>query len=131
MVDRALVAAAALAAFTVTPAAAQQAPGTLILAAYSVNELPGDLRTGMLRRFEEAQRKGASVLVIEPIGRRVNLWWTEWADAFSRLGGREDDWRLDVPLPPRQRLLARAAGLAVEKLTARSLYLQGQPADSE
>lgn len=105
-------------------------PGTLILAAYSVNELPADARSEMLKGFEEAHRKGASVLVIEPIGRRVNLWWTEWANAFSRLGGRGDDWRLDVPLPPRQRLLAKAAGLAVQELTARSLYLRGEAADS-
>jgi hypothetical protein len=107
------------------------APGTLILAAYSVNELPGDVRSELLRRFEDAHRGGASLLVVEPIGRRVNAWWNDWATVFTGAGGREDDWRFDIPLPPRQRLLGKGAGLAVGELTARSLYLQGQPADSE
>lgn len=106
-------------------------PGTLILAAYAVNELPDDLRPGLLRRFLDARRGGSSLLVIEPIGRRVNVWWKEWAAVFADAGGREDDWRFDVPLPPRQRLLAKGAGLGAEELTARSLYLRGEPADSE
>jgi hypothetical protein len=106
-------------------------PGTLILAAYSVNELPDELRSDLLRRFQDAHRRGASVLVIEPIGRRVNLWWNDWAAAFKTSGGREDDWRFDVPLPPRQRQLAKGAGLDVQGLTARSLYLGEPPADSE
>lgn len=108
----------------------QASPRTLILAAYAVNELPDDLRPELLRRFQDAHRKGASVLVIEPIGRRVNLWWKDWADEFDRSGGREDDWRFTVPLPPRQRLLAKGAGLTVQELTARSLYLGETPADS-
>lgn len=107
------------------------AAGTLILAAYSVNELPDELRSTLLRRLLDAHHAGASLLVIEPIGRRVNAWWTHWADVVKKSGGREDDWRFDFPLPPRQRLLAKAAGLAVDKLTARSLYLEGRPADSE
>ena len=48
MVDRALVAAAALAAFTVPPAAAQQAPGTLI-AADPVNDTPGGMQAWKVR----------------------------------------------------------------------------------
>ncbi|HEY0876276.1 MAG TPA: class I SAM-dependent methyltransferase [Vicinamibacterales bacterium] len=107
------------------------ASGTLILAAYAVNELPDALRSGLLRRFQDAHRAGASVLVIEPIARRVNVWWKDWATTFTTAGGREDDWRFDTPLPPRQRLLAKAAGLAAGELMARSLYLPGPPADSE
>jgi hypothetical protein len=107
------------------------APGTLILAAYSVNELAGDLRSTLLKRLRDAHRAGASLLIVEPIARRVNAWWAEWADIFKASGGREDDWRVDIPLPPRQRLLAKGAGLDVSQLTARSLYLQGRPAEKE
>ena len=106
-------------------------PGTLILAAYSVNELSDGVRSELLGRFQDAHRKGASVLVIEPIGRRVNVWWNGWADAFATSGGREDEWRFNITLPPRQRMLAKAAGLSVQEQTARSLYLDGTAADSE
>jgi hypothetical protein len=94
-----------------------------------VNEFPDDVRSELLRRFQKAHRSGASVLVIEPIGRRVNVWWNGWASAFKDAGGREDDWRFDISLPPRQRQLAKGAGLSVQGLTARSLYLQAHPAD--
>jgi hypothetical protein len=63
------------------------------------------------------------VLVVEPIARRVNPWWPEWADSFRSAGGREDDWRLRPELPERLALLGRAAGLDVRELTGRSLVL--------
>jgi len=95
---------------------------TLVLAAYAVNELTAEIRRPLLLRLEDAGARGASVLVIEPIGRRVNRWWDEWAGAFLAAGGRQDDWRFRVALPARQRNLAKAAGLDVQELTARSLF---------
>jgi hypothetical protein len=103
-------------------------PGTFILAAYAVNELLDDDRASLLLRLMDAQRKGAAVLVVEPIGRRANRWWDGWADTFVGGGGREDVWRFGVPLPPRQRMLAKGAGLSVQELTARSLYVEGAAA---
>ena len=97
----------------------------LVLAAYSVNELPEDVRAALLRKLADAHRRGAAVLVIEPIGRRVNLWWSEWRTAVTAAGGREDEWRFRVPLPPRQRLLAKGAGLDVQELTAKTLFMPG------
>jgi hypothetical protein len=99
------------------------APGALVLAAYAVNEIPDESRDRLLPRVLDARTRGAAVLVIEPIGRRTNLWWGTWSAAFTAAGGRDDDWRFPVPLPPRQRALAKAAGLSVSELTARSLYL--------
>lgn len=98
------------------------AAGTGILAAYAVNELDEASRASLLGQLELARRAGARLLVIEPIARRTSPWWTEWADAFIRLGGRADEWRFDVPLPPTQQQLARAAGLNPRGLTARSLF---------
>ena len=106
-------------------------PRTLILAAYTVNELPDDLRASLFDRLEDAVRAGASVLVIEPIGRTVNVWWDAWADRFVDAGGREDVWRFATRLPAPTRALAKAAGLSVQELTARSLYLAGPPPHSE
>ena len=97
--------------------------GALVLAAYAVNELASDARDRLLETLRTAQASGASLLVVEPIARRVNLWWNGWADIFIAAGGRADDWRFRVTLPPRQRTLAKAAGLEVQELTARSLYV--------
>lgn len=96
---------------------------TLVLAAYTVNELSDDLRRETLQRLIDAHGFGASILVIEPIGRRANPWWAHWAAAFAAAGGREDEWRFRAPLPRFQRALAKGAGLDVQELTARSLYV--------
>lgn len=97
--------------------------GSLVLAAYAVNELPDELRQPLLAQLLEAHGRGAGVLVIEPIGRRVNVWWNDWTESVAAAGGRSDDWRFHDLLPPRQRALAKGAGLDVQLQTARSLYL--------
>jgi trans-aconitate methyltransferase len=95
--------------------------GDAILLAYAVNELPDDARALLLANLVIAHGNGASLLIIEPIARRVNRWRTDWRDAF--VAAREDEWRFRVSLPPRQRTLAKAAGLDPQELTARSLYV--------
>ena len=60
---------------------------------------------------------------MEPIARGAAPWWSEWARALEKAGGRADEWRLAAGLPERLRLLDRAAGLDHRQLTARSLYL--------
>lgn len=97
------------------------ARGTGILAAYAVNELDESSRTNLLQQLRAAHQAGSAVLVIEPISRRTSPWWREWEAAFAELGGRSDDWRFPLPLPPTQQQLARAAGLDPRELTARSL----------
>lgn len=99
------------------------APGLGVLAAYAVNELADGTRDDLLRRFLDAHRRGARVLVIEPIARRVARWWDVWQHAFAAAGGRADEWRFPARLPPRQLALAQAAGLDPRELTARSLFL--------
>jgi SAM-dependent methyltransferase len=98
-------------------------PGSLVLAGWAVNELPDPQQAELVERLLAAHAAGAAVLVVEPIGRRANPWWAEWAAAFGAAGGREDDWRIPNTLPARQRGLGEAAGLTVDELTARSLYL--------
>lgn len=98
--------------------------GTAILAAYAMNELPDPAREGMLTRLLGAATRGAAVLVIEPIARRMSPWWGDWSRAFLEAGGRADEWRFPSTLPERQRELARAAGLRPQELTARSLFVR-------
>jgi hypothetical protein len=97
--------------------------GTGIIAAYTVNELKPDARTLLLPQLIEAGRRGARMLIVEPIARRASPWWEEWQQAFEQAGGRADEWRFPAALPARQSQLARAAGLDPKELTARSLYL--------
>lgn len=98
------------------------APGLGILAAYTINELPADLRSAWLTKLLDARARGAAVLIIEPIARRMAPWWGEWEQRFLAAGGRSDEWRFDAPLPARQRELARSAGLSPRELRARSLF---------
>jgi hypothetical protein len=100
-------------------------PGDLLFAGWAVNELSDTVRATLFTRLLAAQARGSSVLVVEPIGRRRNQWWTSWSEAFAARGGRDDDWRFHDLLPPRQRALAKAAGLDVQVQTARSLLLPG------
>jgi hypothetical protein len=97
--------------------------GRAILAAYTVNELPAATRDGLLPRLIDAHRRGARILVVEPIARTMMQWWSRWEEAIRGAGGRSDEWRFATPLPERQRQLGRAAGLDPRELTARSLWL--------
>lgn len=97
--------------------------GLGILAAYAVNELSDDARQMVLPRLLDAGSQGAAVLIVEPIARRMAPWWSGWESAFTSAGGRSDEWRLPSTLPPRQRQLAKSAGLNPREMTARSLFL--------
>ena len=98
-------------------------PPAGILAAFTVNELAEEPRRQLLARLLEAARAGSTVLVVEPIARRITPWWPEWAEAVRAAGGREDEWRFRPPLPDRLALLGKAAGLDARELTGRSLVL--------
>jgi hypothetical protein len=99
------------------------AKGTAVIAAYAMNEVPDAVRSVLLRRLLDAGSSGTSVLVIEPIARRVAPWWRSWEASFEAAGGRADEWRFPAALPARQRDLAKAAGLDPRELTARSLMV--------
>lgn len=99
-----------------------------VVLGWVVNELEGPSRDALLPRLLEAARRGARVLVVEPIAARPVPWWSAWAEAFADAGGREDLWRFPAALPPLLGLLDRAAGLDHRVLKARSVYLPGQAA---
>lgn len=96
-----------------------------VLAAFTVNELDDAGRETVLRRLLEAAARGAHVMIVEPLAKRHLAWWPEWEKAFAGRGGRADEWRFEVSLPEKLRLLDKAAGLDHRRLGARSLYLAG------
>ena len=101
------------------------APGTAVVAAYVLNEVPGAMRERLEARLIDAARLGVRMLIIEPISRSVSPWWDDIASRVVAAGGRADDSRFSVDLPASLRLLDTAAGLDHRELTARSLYCSG------
>jgi len=97
--------------------------GTAVLLAFTANELAPAARERLLGRLLKAHGHGASVLVVEPVARRVAPWWGEWSRAAAAAGGLSGLWRFPARLPERLRLLDRAAGLDHSELTGRSLWL--------
>lgn len=100
--------------------------GTLgILAAFSVNELARSARAAILARLLARAERGDRVLIVEPLAGFVAPWWGEWRNSIEQRGGRADEWRFQVDLPPIVAKLDRAAGLHHDELTGRSLWLAG------
>jgi len=96
---------------------------TAVIAAFTMNELDPNSRERFRQDFAKIARNGSPVLIVEPIARRLTLWWDEWAKEWKTLGGRDDEWRFTVALPAQLALMDKAAGLDHRELTARSLWL--------
>jgi SAM-dependent methyltransferase len=103
---------------------------SIVVAAFVVNELTDRDRAELLNHVTQQHqtRKPEPVtrnrfLIVEPISQRISPWWSEWAAAFEKIGGRADTWKARVELPPNVKRLAKAAGLRPEMLTARSLFV--------
>jgi len=100
---------------------------TAVVAAYVLNELPSEARERVWRGMQAAASNGTRTLIVEPIARTVTPWWDDVAEEAVALGGRADEWRFAADLPPIVSTLDRAAGLNHRELTARSLYIPGEP----
>ena len=99
------------------------ARGDAGVAGWVMNEMDAAARGALERHLFEAAARGARVLVVEPIARRITPWWPETAGRVLAAGGREDDWKIPIDLPARVRQLDRAAGLDHRVLACRTLYL--------
>jgi hypothetical protein len=97
-----------------------------IVAAYTLNELSDELRGLTEQRLLDVAAAGARVLVLEPIARSITPWWDATAARVQAAGGRSDEWRIPVELPPMLRLFDHAAGLNHRELKLRTLYLPGR-----
>jgi SAM-dependent methyltransferase len=97
--------------------------GGAIVAAYVLNELADASRIRVEDQLIATAERGGRVLVIEPIARGVAPWWDQTAARVIALGGRADEWRLPVDLPPVLQLFDNAAGLNHRELTLRTLFV--------
>lgn len=102
------------------------ARGTGVVAAFLLNEMPDAERDAAGDLLLESHRRGAAVLVVEPVARRPLPWWDAWARKFEEAGGRSDVWRLREPLPDVVVRLDAASGLDHRELRGRSLFLPGR-----
>jgi SAM-dependent methyltransferase len=98
-------------------------PGMAVIAAYVLNELPDEVRRRVEEQLHDAAARGTRVLVLEPIARAVSPWWGTAAERVVRAGGRADEWRFPVDLPPLLRLFDKAAGLRHDELKVRTLWM--------
>jgi SAM-dependent methyltransferase len=96
--------------------------GDSVIAAYLLNELPDAARARLEDRLLDTAAHGGRVLVIEPIARTIAPWWDAMAARFAAVGGRSEEWRLPIDLPPLLAKFDRAAGLNHRELTFRSLF---------
>lgn len=99
--------------------------GSAAIAAYVLNELTADVRARVEDQLFAAAGRGVRVLLLEPIARGVAPWWGDTARRAESAGGRADEWRFQVDLPPMLRTLDKAAGLNHRELTVRSIWLPG------
>jgi hypothetical protein len=98
--------------------------GTAAVLGWSVNELESRARERLQASLVRAARAGLTLIVIEPIGRRIVPWWDAWAAPLVAGGaGRVDEWRFDADLPAALAELRDAAGFRAGALTARSLAI--------
>jgi hypothetical protein len=94
-----------------------------ILAAFTLNEMPEAARDALLTRLVERAAAGDRILIVEPLAGFVARWWGRWRTGFEQAGGRADEWRVRVELPPIVAKLDRAAGLNHREITGRSLWI--------
>ena len=104
--------------------------GEALVAAFAVNELSDDdaALKKLLQRLVSSTRRGATVLIVEPMARRAARWWDEWSEVLATEGAeraRCDEWRFSVELPAFVSELDRASGLNHHELSGRSLFVRG------
>jgi SAM-dependent methyltransferase len=94
-----------------------------IVAAFALNELTDGSRDALMRQLLERAADGDRVLIVEPIAGFVARWWGSWRSQVEAAGGRADEWRFRVALPPLVAKLDRAVKMDHRELTARSFWI--------
>ena len=94
-----------------------------LIAAYVLNELADDARMALVDTLVDAAHRGARLLILEPIARRVTPWWNSVGMRIEEAGGRADEWDIAIDRPPLVATLDDAAGLDHRRVKARSLFI--------
>jgi hypothetical protein len=98
--------------------------GTGVIAAYTLNELSDEDRSRVEDRLLAHADDGGHLLILEPLARGVAPWWPAAAARITGRGGRADQWRLPIEVPPVVERLGTAAGLTYGELRLQTLYLR-------
>ncbi len=99
--------------------------GEILCFGWSINELDDEARAEVLKRVQASLRVGGSLVLLEPLSRRISPWWGSWLRALSPLGVVDHDVKARVALPQQLRDLDRAAGLDHQELGARLMISAG------
>ena len=94
-----------------------------VVAAYTLNELPDGPRGRVELQLFDRARRGGRVLIVEPLARAVAPWWDDMATRLVALGGRADEWKLTIDVPPIVGQLGAAAGLNYRELRFQTMFL--------
>jgi precorrin-6B methylase 2 len=94
----------------------------LIAVGWVLGELPPSSRAGLLRQVDAACRRGAGLLVLEPLV-RPHGWWLEWSDRLRAHGVREEAIRVAIDRPELVRRMDKAARQDHQVVAARALGL--------
>ena len=93
-------------------------PAAVVLG-FALNELDERQRAEISAYCARARTRGARLLVIEPISKRIAPWWTEWIAPFVAAGARSTETRVHLELPQKVALLGRSAGLKPDSIAVR------------
>jgi SAM-dependent methyltransferase len=94
-----------------------------VVVAYTLNELSDAARGRVEQELCDRARRGGRLLILEPLARGVAPWWQDTAKRLIALGGRADEWKLTIEVPPVVRRLGTAAGLNFRELRFQTIYL--------
>ena len=94
---------------------------TALVCAWSLNELDASVRDRAIEALLALAARGAGVLVVEPIARKLVPWWDDFATRAQAAGASAREWRFPPDLPPGLADLDEAAGFNREALSARSV----------
>ena len=95
--------------------------GDLVCLAWTANELSPAARDTLLERLQQAARRGAALLVLEPLASGPSPWWTEWAERLSALDTVERRVKEPLERPEWIARLDEASGLDHAEIGARVL----------
>jgi SAM-dependent methyltransferase len=94
----------------------------MLVFGWSLNELEPAARAETLLAVQRWLRRGAGLLILEPLSLKVSPWWPELRAQLAESGVQEVVFKERLPLPQRLRDLDRAAGLDHQELGCRALW---------
>jgi SAM-dependent methyltransferase len=108
---------------TVLPAALPRlGPGDLVVAGFLLNELDAVSRDTLLEALARGARRGAHLLLFEPLSGRVSPWWDDAASQLAAVGVAAARLKGAFARPDWIARMDAASGLDHRVLGARALY---------